>query len=90
MSFAAAYSEYVRLLTSAKVTASTASGASATAGRIWGREVSREAWEKLMMWGLVVPATRDTTMFRVEVSFEEVAEMVGVSGSLGRWWKSSH
>lgn len=91
LSFPAAYAEYVRLLTSAKATA-TSQGAVATGGRVWGRDVSREAWEKLMNWGLVVPlgsgnGTTDGTMFRVEVSFEEVADMVGGGGSLGKWWR---
>ncbi|KKA24463.1 Origin recognition complex subunit Orc4 [Rasamsonia emersonii CBS 393.64] len=93
LSFPAAYAEYVRLLTSAKANAS-ASGAAATPGRVWGRDVAREAWEKLVSWGLVVPlgtgnGTTDGRMFRVEVSFEEVAEMVGAGGSLGRWWRET-
>ena len=95
LSFSAAYAEYVRLLTSAKRSASV-SGAVATPGRIWGREVSREAWEKLVTWGLVVPVRRssagaveDGRVFRVEVSFEEAATMMmgGTSGSLGKWWR---
>lgn len=91
LSFPAAYAEYVRLLTSAKATAA-AQGAAATGGRVWGRDVSREAWERLMSWGLVVPlgsgnGTTDGTMFRVEVSFEEVADLVGGGGSLGKWWR---
>lgn len=91
LSFPAAYAEYVRLLTSAKVNASV-SGATATAGRVWGRDVAREAWEKLVSWGLVNPVgggsgTADGRMFRVEVSFEEVVEMAGSGGSLGRWWR---
>lgn len=91
LSFPAAYAEYVRLLTSAKATAA-AQGAAATGGRVWGRDVSREAWEKLVNWGLVVPlgsgnGTTDGTMFRVEISFEEVADMVGGGGSLGKWWR---
>lgn len=91
LSFPAAYAEYVRLLTSAKATA-TAQGAAATGGRVWGRDVSREAWEKLVNWGLVVSlgsrnGTTDGTMFRVEISFEEVADMVGGGGSLGKWWR---
>jgi origin recognition complex subunit 4 len=92
MTFSAAYAEYVRLLTAAKANAS-ALGASATPGRIWGREVAREAWEKLINWGLVVPLgagswTTDGRMFQVEVSFEEVAETVATGGSLGRWWRN--
>lgn len=92
LSFPAAYTEYVRLLTAAKATAA-AQGASATGGRVWGRDVSREAWEKLVNWGLVLPlgsgnGTTDGTMFKVEVSYEEVADMVGGGGgSLGKWWR---
>lgn len=91
LSFPAAYAEYVRLLTSAKTSASV-SGATATPGRVWGRDVAREAWEKLVTWGLVNPVgaaggTADSRMFRVEVSFEEVVEMAGSGGSLGRWWR---
>lgn len=91
LSFPAAYAEYVRLLTSAKTSASV-SGATATPGRVWGRDVAREAWEKLVGWGLVNPVgsgsgSADGRMFRVEVSFEEVVEMAGSGGSLGRWWR---
>ncbi|RJE21065.1 Origin recognition complex subunit [Aspergillus sclerotialis] len=91
LSFPAAYAEYARLLTSAKTSASV-SGATATPGRVWGRDVAREAWEKLVTWGLVSPVgggsgTADGRMFRVEVSFEEVVEMAGSGGSLGRWWR---
>lgn len=81
LSFPAAYAEYVRLLTSAKTSASI-SGAAATPGRVWGRDVARESWEKLVTWGLVTPVgsgngTADGQMFRVEISFEEVVEMAG-------------
>lgn len=91
LSFPAAYAEYVRLLTSAKTSASV-SGAAATPGRVWGRDVARESWEKLVSWGLVTPVgggngTADGQMFRVEISFEEVVEMAGSSSSLGQWWR---
>ena len=92
LSFPAAYAEYVRLLTSAKASASVA-GAAATPGRVWGRDVAREAWEKLVTWGLVVPVgggsgVADGRMFRVEVSLEEAVEMAGSGGSLGQWWRN--
>ncbi|KAK2759484.1 hypothetical protein FQN54_002962 [Arachnomyces sp. PD_36] len=101
LSFSIAYTEYVRLLTSAKASAS-ASGATATAGRVWGRDVAREAWGKLVKWGILEPVGsgansyedgggggggEDGKMYRAEVSFEEVVELVGVEGSLGRWWR---
>ncbi|EAW13982.1 origin recognition complex subunit 4 [Aspergillus clavatus NRRL 1] len=91
LSFPAAYAEYVRLLTSAKTSASV-SGAAVTPGRVWGRDVAREAWEKLVSWGLINPVgggsgTADGRMFRVEVSFEEVVAMAGSGGSLGKWWR---
>lgn len=91
LSFPAAYTEYVRLLTSAKTSASI-SGAAATPGRVWGRDVARESWEKLVTWGLVTPVgsgngTADGQMFRVEISFEEVVEMAGTGSSLGQWWR---
>lgn len=91
LSFPAAYAEYVRLLTSAKTSASV-SGAAATPGRVWGRDVARESWEKLVTWGLVTPvgagnSTADGQMFRVEISFEEVVEMAGSGSSLGQWWR---
>ncbi|KAL4783672.1 origin recognition complex subunit 4 C-terminus-domain-containing protein [Aspergillus varians] len=91
LSFPAAYAEYVRLLTSAKTSASV-SGASVTPGRVWGRDVAREAWERLVSWELISPVgggsgTADGRMFRVEISFEEVVDMVGTGGSLGRWWR---
>ncbi|KAF7595903.1 hypothetical protein BBP40_004396 [Aspergillus hancockii] len=92
LSFPAAYAEYVRLLTSAKTSASV-SGAAATPGRVWGRDVAREAWEKLISWGLISPVgggsgTADGRMFRVEISFEEVVDMAGSGGSLGKWWRN--
>ncbi|KAK1139300.1 origin recognition complex subunit 4 [Aspergillus melleus] len=91
LSFPAAYAEYVRLLTAAKTSASV-SGAAATPGRVWGRDVAREAWEKLVSWGLISPVgagsgTADGRMFRVEISFEEVVAMAGSGGSLGKWWR---
>ncbi|KAF3394642.1 Origin recognition complex subunit 4 [Penicillium rolfsii] len=91
LSFPAAYAEYVRLLTSAKTSASI-SGAAATPGRVWGRDVARESWEKLVTWGLVTPVgsgngTADGQMFRVEISFEEVVELAGTGSSLGQWWR---
>ncbi|GIC85249.1 origin recognition complex subunit 4 [Aspergillus udagawae] len=91
LSFPAAYAEYVRLLTSAKTSASV-SGATVTPGRVWGRDVAREAWEKLVSWGLINPVgggsgTADGRMFRVEISFEEVVAMAGSGGSLGKWWR---
>ncbi|KAJ5974136.1 hypothetical protein N7481_011346 [Penicillium waksmanii] len=57
-----------------------------------GRDVSREAWEKLVTWGLVTPVgsgngTADGQMFRVEISYEEVIDMAGSGGSLGQWWR---
>lgn len=95
MSFATVYSEYVRLITSAKVSAS-ASGAAATAGRVWNKDVAREAWEKLAEWGLIVPAglghdTGDLRQFKMEVSFEEVLAELGEQGvgTLGRWWRQT-
>nr|KMM69226.1 LOW QUALITY PROTEIN: origin recognition complex subunit 4 [Coccidioides posadasii RMSCC 3488] len=93
LTFPAVYAEYVRLLTSAKASAS-ASGAAATPGRIWGKEAAREAWEKLVGWGLVMPAPGgsgigDGKMFRIEISFEEVVDGMGPggAGALGRWWR---
>ncbi|KAI1947434.1 origin recognition complex subunit 4 [Ophidiomyces ophidiicola] len=96
LTFSAVYAEYVRLLTSAKASAS-ALGARATAGRIWGKEAAREAWERLVNWGFVVPISGgsgigDGKLTRVEVSFEEVVEVVdgmglGGGSALGRWWR---
>ncbi|ODH13831.1 hypothetical protein ACO22_06858 [Paracoccidioides brasiliensis] len=95
LTFPAVYAEYVRLLTSAKVSASS-SGAAATPGRVWGKDVAREAWERLVGWGLVVPVGGGTVMgdgrmFRIEISFEEVLDGVGDSGvgALGRWWRDT-
>ncbi|KAL4797051.1 origin recognition complex subunit 4 C-terminus-domain-containing protein [Aspergillus venezuelensis] len=97
LSFPAAYAEYVRLLTTAKTSASV-SGASVTPGRVWGRDVAREAWERLVTWGLVSPVgggsgTADGRMFRVEIAFEEVVALLGRdgggSGGLGKWWRDA-
>lgn len=55
-----------------------------------------------MKWGILVPVgsgvedggggggggvMEDGKMYRAEVSFEEVVDLVGVGGSLGRWWR---
>lgn len=95
LSFSAVYTEYVRLVTSAKASAS-ASGAAAIAGRIWGRNVAKEAWEKLEDWGFVVPVGSSNgagggKTYRIEISFEEVADAIGPggAGALGRWWRET-
>ncbi|KAI5286328.1 hypothetical protein KEM54_006877 [Ascosphaera aggregata] len=97
LSFAAVYSEYVRLITSAKVSASV-SGAAATSGRVWSKDVAREAWEKLAEWGLIVPANvgtagaGDLRKFRMETPFEEVLDELGeqeAGGALGKWWRET-
>lgn len=93
LTFPAVFAEYVRLLTSAKASAS-AQGATATPGRVWGKDAAREAWEKLVGWGLVAPTSGgsgigDGRMFRVEISFEDVVDGMGPggAGALGRWWR---
>lgn len=68
-----------------------------TAGRVWGRDVAREAWEKLVAWGLVMPVGGgggggsvmglgmagggDGCLCRLEVSFEEVMSEIGQVGT---------
>ncbi|TKA81812.1 hypothetical protein B0A49_00576 [Cryomyces minteri] len=89
--FGLAYQHYASLVSRGRVQAS-ASGAAAVGGvaggRLWGKEVAAKAWERLGLWGLVVPVAEGRggggmggagagggmamAMCRVDVSLEEI------------------
>jgi origin recognition complex subunit 4 len=87
--FNMAYDEYTRLASRVKLQSSASGAAAVGAGsKIWGREVSLGAWERLAEYNLIIPAiggasgaiggtgTRDVgrmgRMFRVDVGLEEI------------------
>ncbi|KAK8167686.1 origin recognition complex subunit 4 C-terminus-domain-containing protein [Phyllosticta citrichinensis] len=89
--FNMAYAEYAALASSAKV-ASAAGGALASGIKVWGREVARAEWERLVQWELLLPVVAnvvggggaaargggvgDTAMVRCDVAMEEIAPSV--------------
>ncbi|KAI4248203.1 MAG: hypothetical protein LQ352_005985 [Teloschistes flavicans] len=92
--FAMVYEEYVQLASRVKVQ-SSAAGQTAVGGgaRVWGKEVSLRAWEKLRELELVVPAGTGTrmsggtgAMWRVDVALEEIGPSVPrMGGTLTKW-----
>lgn len=89
--FGMAHDEYVQLATKVKI-ASSAAGQAAVgaAARVWGRDVAREAWERLAALELVLPvsAGRAGGMWRVDVALEEIAPSVpGLDAVMVRWCK---
>ncbi|KAI4738370.1 hypothetical protein E4T50_11180 [Aureobasidium sp. EXF-12298] len=88
VSFALAHAEYVSLASKAKIAAS-ASGTvvmGGGVGRVWGKEVARNAWEGLERRKLVLVEGRGGG-YRVDVRLEEIGEAEGVEmgGLIGRW-----
>lgn len=96
--FGMAYDEYVALASKAKLSSSAAGQLAMGAGaRIWGMEIARAAWERLVALELVVPAIggRDgvggakgegSRMWRVDVSLEEIAPSVdGLGTVIAKW-----
>lgn len=88
VSFALAHAEYVSLASKAKIAAS-ASGqvvVGGGVGRVWGKEVARNAWEGLERRKLVLVEGRGGG-YRVDVRLEEIGEAEGVEmgGLMGRW-----
>lgn len=84
--FAQAYEEYKVLASKAKLQASASGALAQGAGsRIWGKEVSKGAWEELFEFGLIMED--GSRGGRVDVGLEEIG-MSGVElGSWGRWCK---
>ena len=91
--FHMAFEEYVQLASRVKVQ-SSAAGQSAVGGgaRIWGRQVARGAWERLIKLGLLFPANVGTKvggdggMWRVDVALEEIPSVVAhMSTAMSKW-----
>ncbi|KAK8218939.1 origin recognition complex subunit 4 C-terminus-domain-containing protein [Phyllosticta capitalensis] len=100
--FNMAYAEYAGLASSAKI-ASAAGGAlaSGSSTKVWGREVARAEWERLVQWELLIPVVAnvvgggaaargggvgDTAMVRCDVAMEEIAPSVpGLERVMERW-----
>ncbi|KAL9581926.1 MAG: hypothetical protein Q9212_003601 [Teloschistes hypoglaucus] len=92
--FAMVYEEYVQLASRVKVQ-SSAAGQTAVGGgaRVWGKEVSLRAWEKLTELELVIPVGAGTrrfggagSMWRVDVAMEEIGASVPRMGAtLTKW-----
>ncbi|KAH8145166.1 uncharacterized protein LAJ45_10830 [Morchella importuna] len=90
--FSMAYSEYAGLVGGVKV---AAAAAGVVAGRVWGREVARGAWERLAGWGLLTAVGKGgggaEGMWRVEVGLGEIGGVVERGGTgggravLGKW-----
>lgn len=95
--FAMSYDEYSSLTSRYKIqTSSTGVTALGASAKVWGRDVSLAAWEKLVEYGLLVPAGigggggRDFgaggRMWKVDVGLEEITGSVGaMSGVMIKW-----
>ncbi|MCJ1266599.1 hypothetical protein MMC22_006484 [Lobaria immixta] len=87
--FGMAYDEYVQLASKVKI-ASSAAGQAAVGGgaRVWGREVAKEAWERLVDLELVLSISggRGGGIWRVDVALEEIAPSVPGLGSVMAKW----
>lgn len=87
--FGMAYDEYVQLASKVK-TASSVAGQAAVGGesRVWGREVAKEAWERLVELELVISVSegRRGGMWKVDVALEEIAPSVPGLGSVMAKW----
>ncbi|VCU39314.1 Bgt-2813 [Blumeria graminis f. sp. tritici] len=97
--FAMAYDEYISLASRHKIMASS-SGVVAIGSsfKIWGRDISISAWEKLADYELLVPAGyggnqgkylgASEQMWRVDVGLEEIAGSVeSLGGIMSKWCK---
>ncbi|KAI4198420.1 MAG: hypothetical protein LQ350_005280 [Teloschistes chrysophthalmus] len=92
--FAMVYEEYVQLASRIKVQ-SSAAGQTAVGGgaRVWGKEVSLRAWEKLTELELVIPAGTGArasggagAMWRVDVAIGEIGPSVPrMRATLAKW-----
>jgi origin recognition complex subunit 4 len=95
--FAMAYDEYSSLTSRYKIqTSSTGVTALGASAKVWGRDISLAAWERLVEYELLVPAGigggggRDFgaggRMWKVDVGLEEIAGAVeSLSGVMVKW-----
>ncbi|KAF2091995.1 origin recognition complex, subunit 4 [Saccharata proteae CBS 121410] len=91
------YAEYVSLASRAKIQTAAAGAIASGAGtKVWGRDVARGEWEKLIEWELIMPVVgagaasgaAATAMVRVDVALEEIAPSVpGLDRVMERWCK---
>ena len=91
VSFNLAYEEYKLLASKAKIQAA-ASGAMGAGGRLWTKEIAKDAWMDLIDVGLMMEdgysgRTGGGAAGRADVSLEEIARSGVDLGSWGRWCK---
>ncbi|KAL5115183.1 origin recognition complex subunit 4 [Pleosporales sp. CAS-2024a] len=95
--FNMAYDEYVTLASKARIQ-SAAGGLSASGSvtKVWGKDVARSEWDRLVELGLVMPVVMGPPggfgMVRCDVALEEVGAVLGaekgVDRYLERWCKA--
>jgi origin recognition complex subunit 4 len=95
------FEEYQKMATRARIQ-SLASGVAATGGgsKVWSRQLSLGAWERLGDYELIIPATgtltlsgagtrdvsQDGRVFKVDVALEEILPSVqGMSAVMSKW-----
>jgi origin recognition complex subunit 4 len=91
VSFNLAYEEYKLLASKAKIQAA-ASGAMGAGGRLWSKDVAKDAWMDLVDMGLMMDDVYSGrggggTAGRADVSLEEIGQSGIDLGSWGRWCK---
>lgn len=91
VSFNLAYEEYKLLASKAKIQAA-ASGAMGAGGRLWTKEVAKDAWMDLVDMGLMLDDVYSGrggggTAGRADVSLEEIGQSGVDLGSWARWCK---
>lgn len=87
--FSMAYDEYMQLASKVKIASSVAGQAAVGGGaRVWGKEVAKEAWERLADLELVVSVSgnRGGALWRVDVALEEIEPSVPGLGSVMAKW----
>ncbi|KAL8909445.1 MAG: hypothetical protein Q9171_005043 [Xanthocarpia ochracea] len=94
--FAMVYDEYVQLASYVKLQ-SSAAGQTAVGGgaRVWGKDVARGAWERLMDLELILDASTGSRssssaglMCRVDVALEEIAPSIPrIGATMSKWCK---
>ena len=91
VSFNLAYEEYKLLASKAKIQAA-ASGAMGSGGRLWTKDVAKDAWMDLVDMGLMLDDVYSGrggggTAGRADVSLEEIGQSGVDLGSWARWCK---
>ncbi|KAL8856535.1 MAG: hypothetical protein Q9178_006850 [Gyalolechia marmorata] len=94
--FPMVYDEYVQLASHVKLQ-SSAAGQTAVGGgaRVWGKDVARGAWERLMDLELILDASTGSRssssaglMCRVDVALEEIAPSIPrIGATMSKWCK---